>query len=220
MQNSLERLRELEKFYGTLALPFKVITFDNQAGRFKVNRGKSAEQNLLDFPIDVIVLRQYSQYKAFVEENGKVKVELYTTIEPKASLCKSLKDGTPRDVLKEKHSLTYFGWFLSLVKLDNTYQPALIILSGYPLSSFISARQKRSGMSIKYTIKDVENVITTTGTGYELVIDISDINGEEADIVLSTIEPDKPNNVIFTFETYRKAYNTIDINEAIDDLEE
>ncbi len=198
---SIERLKALEKAYGVLSMPFPVIVFDSKVGKFKSPSG------YLETPIEIIVLKRYSQYKYFTEEDGIAKVEFYTTIEENANDCHY--NGKTKEELKKMYEkLTYQALLLVLVKINGKYEPFILILTGYPLASFINAMNKRRyGFSVKYIVKEITEAITTDGTTYEIVIDDANVREDEVDQILNYVEINSPNNVINQFEAYRKAYN-------------
>ena len=202
---SLERLKQLEKQYNMLSMPFSVITFDGKVGKFKTPSG------YIEPPIEMVIVKQYSQYKHFIEENGSTMLDFATTIEETAAAC-SYK-GKTRDELKvlldksdTTHRFVYQALFLTLVKENNVFRPYILITTGSILASFINAFNiRKPSFTNKFIIKEVQENFAVDETTYEVVIEPQSVNEEEANQIVVLLEP--PNKVIDQFEEYRKVYN-------------
>jgi len=202
---SLERLKQLEKQYNMLTMPFPAVTFDSKVGKFKTPSG------YIEPPIEMVIVKQYSQYKHFIEENGSTMLDFATTIEETAAAC-SYK-GKTRDELKllldksaTTHRFVYQALFLTLVKENNVFKPYILVTIGSVLASFINAFNiRKPSFTNKFVIKEVQENFAVDETAYEVVIEPQSIGEEEANQIVALLEP--PSAVIEQFEDYRKVYN-------------
>jgi len=202
---SIERLKQLEKQYNMLSMPFPVITFDTKVGKFKTPSG------FIEAPIEMVIVKQYSQYKHFIDKNGSTMLDFATTIEETAAAC-SYK-GKTRDELKllldksaSSHRFVYQALFLTLVKENNAFRPYILITTGSVLASFINAFNiRKPSFTNKFVIKEIQENFAVDETAYEVIIEPQSITEEEANQIVVLLEP--PNAVIDQFEEYRKAYN-------------